>query len=146
MHGTTMIFLAIMPLSSAFFNFVIPLQIGARDVAFPRLNAFSYWVYLFGGLFITIPILFAVAPNGGWFGYAPLTTRAYSPGVNIDFWVIGLQILGVSSLAAAFNFLTTIINLRAPIWSGMTKLKNADESGMIARKIMVVPCIVKSWL
>ncbi len=114
MHGTTMIFLAIMPLSAAFFNYLIPLQIGARDVAFPRLNAFSYWVYLFGGIFISVPILFAVAPNGGWFGYAPLTTRAYSPGINIDFWVIGLQILGVSSLAAAFNFLTTIINLRAP--------------------------------
>src|SRR5471032_1466585 len=114
MHGTTMVFLVIMPLSAAFFNFLIPLQIGARDVAFPRLNAFSYWVYLFGGIFITIPILFAVAPNAGWFGYAPLTTRAYSPGINIDFWVIGLLILGVSSLAAAFNFLTTIINLRAP--------------------------------
>jgi cytochrome c oxidase subunit 1 len=114
MHGTTMIFLAIMPLSAAFFNFVIPLQIGARDVAFPRLNAFSYWVYLFGGLFISIPILFSQGPNGGWFGYVPLTTRAYSPGLHIDFWVIGLQILGISSLAAGFNFITTIINLRAP--------------------------------
>ena len=114
MHGTTMIFLAVMPLSAAFFNFLIPLQIGARDVAFPRLNAFSYWVYLFGGIFITLPILFNVAPNGGWFGYAPLTTKPFASGLNIDFWVIGLQILGVSSLAAAFNFITTIINLRAP--------------------------------
>jgi cytochrome c oxidase subunit I len=120
MHGTTMIFLVIMPLSAAFFNFLIPLQIGARDVAFPRLNAFSYWVYLFGGLFITLPIFFQVAPNGGWFGYAPLTTRPYSPGINIDFWVMGLQILGISSLAAAFNFITTIINLRAP---GMTLMR-----------------------
>ncbi|MDO8501505.1 MAG: cytochrome c oxidase subunit I [Gemmatimonadaceae bacterium] len=120
MHGTTMVFLAIMPLSAAFFNFLIPLQIGARDVAFPRLNAFSYWVYLFGGIFITIPILFHVAPNGGWFGYAPLTTKPFSPGINIDFWVIGIQILGVSSLAAAFNFITTIINLRAP---GMTLMR-----------------------
>jgi cytochrome c oxidase subunit 1 len=120
MHGTTMIFLAIMPLSAAFFNFLIPLQIGARDVAFPRLNAFSYWVYLFGGIFITVPILFQVAPDGGWFGYTPLTTKNFSPGVNIDFWVIGLQILGVSSLAAAFNFITTIINLRAP---GMTLMR-----------------------
>ncbi|MBA3340738.1 MAG: cytochrome c oxidase subunit I [Gemmatimonadaceae bacterium] len=120
MHGTTMIFLAIMPLSAAFFNFLIPLQIGARDVAFPRLNAFSYWVYLFGGIFITLPIFFQLAPNAGWFGYAPLTTREYSPGINIDFWVIGLQILGVSSLAAAFNFITTIINLRAP---GMTLMR-----------------------
>jgi cytochrome c oxidase subunit I len=114
MHGTTMVFLAIMPLSAAFFNYLIPLQIGARDVAFPRLNAFSYWVYLFGGLFITLPIFFGVAPDGGWFGYTPLTTREFSPGLQIDFWVLGLQILGISSLAAAFNFITTIINLRAP--------------------------------
>src|SRR5687767_12409835 len=120
MHGTTMIFLAIMPLSAAFFNFLIPLQIGARDVAFPRLNAFSYWVYLFGGIFITVPIFFAVAPDGGWFGYAPLTIKQYSQGLNIDFWLIGLQILGVSSLAAAFNFTTTIINMRAP---GMTLMR-----------------------
>jgi len=114
MHGTTMIFLVVMPLSAAFFNFLIPLQIGARDVAFPRLNAFSYWVYLFGSLFMNSSWLVGAAPNGGWFGYAPLTTLAYSPGLNIDFWMLGLQILGVSSLAAAFNFITTIINMRAP--------------------------------
>ncbi|HVX41268.1 MAG TPA: cytochrome c oxidase subunit I [Gemmatimonadaceae bacterium] len=114
MHGTTMIFLVVMPLSAAFFNFLIPLQIGARDVAFPRLNAFSYWVYLFGSLFMNSSWLFGMAPNGGWFGYAPLTTMSYSPGLNIDFWMLGLQILGVSSLAAAFNFITTIINMRAP--------------------------------
>src|SRR3954463_11625342 len=114
MHGTTMIFLVVMPLSAAFFNFLIPLQIGARDVAFPRLNAFSYWVYLFGSLFINTGWLVGAAPNGGWFGYAPLTTLPYSLGLNIDFWMLGLQILGVSSLAAAFNFITTIINMRAP--------------------------------
>jgi cytochrome c oxidase subunit 1 len=114
MHGTTMVFLAIMPLSAVFFNYLIPLQIGARDVAFPRLNAFSYWIYLLGGIFISVPILFGVAPDGGWFGYTPLTTKAASPGINIDFWVIGLQILGISTLAASFNFITTIINMRAP--------------------------------
>jgi cytochrome c oxidase subunit 1 len=114
MHGTTMVFLVIMPLSAAFFNYLIPLQIGARDVAFPRLNAFSYWVYLLGGVFMTLPILFGLAPNGGWFGYAPLTTKMYATGLNIDFWVLGLQILGVSSLAASFNFITTIVNMRAP--------------------------------
>src|SRR5678809_1300231 len=114
MHGTTMVFLVIMPLSAAFFNLLIPLQIGARDVAFPRLNAFSYWVYLFGSLFMNSSWLVGMAPNGGWFGYAPLTTLPYSPGMNIDFWMLGLQILGVSSLAAAFNFITTIINMRAP--------------------------------
>ena len=114
MHGTTMIFLAVMPLSAAFFNFLIPLQIGARDVAFPRLNAFSYWVFLFGGIFINVSWLLHAAPDGGWFGYAPLTTMQFNPGLNIDFWVLGIQILGVSSLAAAFNFITTIINMRAP--------------------------------
>src|SRR5213079_447804 len=114
MHGTTIIFLVVMPLSAAFFNLLIPLQIGARYVAFPRLNAFSYWVYLFGSLFMNASWLVGMAPNGGWFGYAPLTTMAYSPELNIDFWMLGLQILGVSSLAAAFNFITTIINMRAP--------------------------------
>src|SRR5690348_2032088 len=114
MHGTTMVFLVIMPLSAAFFNLLIPLQIGARDVAFPRLNAFSYWVYLFGSLFMNASWLIKQAPDGGWFGYTPLTTLQYAPGLNIDFWMLGLQILGVSSLAAAFNFITTIVNMRAP--------------------------------
>jgi cytochrome c oxidase subunit 1 len=114
MHGTTMIFLVVMPLSAAFFNLLIPLQIGARDVAFPRLNAFSYWVYLFGSIFMNVSWLIGQAPDGGWFGYTPLTTYQFSNGLNIDFWMLGLQILGVSSLAAGFNFITTIINMRAP--------------------------------
>ena len=114
MHGTTMVFLVIMPLSAAFFNLLIPLQIGARDVAFPRLNAFSYWVYLFGSLFMNASWLIRQAPDGGWFGYTPLTTLPFSQNLNIDFWMLGLQILGVSSLAAGFNFITTIINMRAP--------------------------------
>jgi cytochrome c oxidase subunit 1 len=114
MHGTTMIFLVVMPLSAAFFNLLIPLQIGARDVAFPRLNAFSYWVYLFGSIFLNVSWFVGSAPDGGWFGYTPLTTLAYSKNLNIDFWVLGLQILGVSSLAAGFNFITTIVNMRAP--------------------------------
>jgi cytochrome c oxidase subunit I len=114
MHGTTMIFLAIMPLSAMFFNFMIPLQIGARDVAFPRLNAFSYWVFLLGGLFLNSSFLFGAAPNQGWYGYANLTSRQYSPGINVDFWMLGLQILGIASLAAAVNFFVTILNMRAP--------------------------------
>src|ERR1035437_5945114 len=80
MHGTTMVFLAIMPLSIAFFNYIVPLQIGARDVAFPRLNAFSFWVFLFGGLFLNASFLFGGAPNAGWFGYANLTERPFNPG------------------------------------------------------------------
>jgi cytochrome c oxidase subunit 1 len=114
MHGTTMIFLAIMPLSAMFFNFMIPLLIGARDVAFPRLNAFSYWVFLLGGLFLNASFLFGVAPDQGWFGYANLTSKQYSPGLNVDFWMLGLQILGIASLAAAVNFFVTVVNMRAP--------------------------------
>jgi cytochrome c oxidase subunit 1 len=103
-----------MPLSAAFFNFVVPLQIGARDVAFPRLNAFSYWVFLLGALFMNAGFLIGAAPNAGWFGYANLTSTQYSPGLHVDFWVLGLQILGIASIAAGVNFIVTIVNLRAP--------------------------------
>jgi cytochrome c oxidase subunit I len=120
MHGTTMIFLAIMPLSSMLFNYLIPLMIGARDVAFPRLNAFSYWVFLFGGLYLNASFLFGAAPDMGWYGYANLTSRQFSPGPNVDFWNMGLQVLGVASLAAAVNFFVTIVNMRAP---GMTMMR-----------------------
>ncbi len=128
MHGTTMVFLVVMPLSAAFFNLLVPLMIGARDVAFPRLNAFSYWVFLTGGLFMTASFFTGNpagaffeghlgAPDGGWFGYAPLTSTQFSQGTGIDFWAFGLLILGVSSMAGGFNFIVTIINMRAP---GMT--------------------------
>jgi cytochrome c oxidase subunit 1 len=120
MHGTTMIFLALMPLSASFFNYLIPLMIGARDVAFPRLNAFSYWVFLGGSLFLYLSFLHGGAPNDGWYAYANLTSKAYSPGTGIDFWAVGLLILGIGSLAAAFNFIVTILNLRAP---GMTMMR-----------------------
>jgi cytochrome c oxidase subunit 1 len=114
MHAVTMVFLALMPLTAAFFNFMIPLQIGARDVAFPRLNALSFWIYALGGIFLTIPIPFGWLPNAGWFAYANITTPAYSPGLNIDFYVLGLQILGISSIISSINFIVTIINMRAP--------------------------------
>ena len=117
MHGTTMIFLAIMPMGAAFFNFIIPLQIGARDVAFPRLNAFSYWTFLAGAIMLNMSWLLGGAPNAGWFGYSPVTGETFNPGHGIDFWILSLQLLGIASLAAAFNFLVTIINMRAP---GMT--------------------------
>jgi cytochrome c oxidase subunit I len=117
MHGITMVFLVVMPMSAAFFNYLIPLMIGARDVAFPRLNAFSYWLYLFGGIFLYSSFLLGGAPNGSWVGYAPLSTDAVS---NMAFYAVGLQLLGVSSLAAAVNFITTILNMRAP---GMTFMR-----------------------
>lgn len=114
MHGTTMIFLGVMPLSAAFFNYFVPLMIGARDVAFPRLNAFSFWVFLAGGIFLNSSWFIDHAPDAGWFGYAPLTSNQYSPGLGTDFWIFGLQMLGLASIIAGFNFIVTIINLRAP--------------------------------
>src|SRR4029077_13670942 len=95
MHGTTMVFLAIMPFGSAFFKYMIPLMIGARDVAFPRLNALSYWIFLAGGLFLNASFLAGAPPNGGWFGYANLTSRQFSPGLHIDFWLLSPMGLGV---------------------------------------------------
>lgn len=120
MHGTTMIFLGVMPLSAAFFNYLIPLMIGARDVAFPRLNAFSYWLFLFGGLFINSGWLIEAVPAVGWVGYANLTSPQYSPGIATDLWVFGLQILGLGTLISGLNFIVTILNMRAP---GMTLMR-----------------------
>ena len=121
MHGTTMIFLAVMPLSAAFFNFIMPLQIGARDVAFPRLNAFSLWTFVAGAIVINLGwFMHDGAPDGGWVGYAPLTSKTFAPDHSIDMWVMGLQLLGVASIAASLNFIVTIINLRAP---GMTMMR-----------------------
>ena len=120
MHALTMIFLGVMPLSAAFFNIVIPLMIGARDVAFPRLNALSLWIFLFGALMFQSGWFLGGAPSAGWFAYAPLTGTAYSSGHGMDFYVVGLAVLGVSSVAAALNFIVTIINMRAP---GMTLMR-----------------------
>ncbi len=113
MHGITMIFLVVMPLSAAFFNFLVPLMIGARDVAFPRLNAFSYWVFLFGGLFIYSSFFLGGAPNSGWFAYAPLSETVASSN-NMLFYAVGLIITGIASSVSAINIGVTIINMRAP--------------------------------
>ena len=120
MHATAMVFMVIMPLSASFFNFVVPLAIGARDVAFPRLNAFSYWVFLFGTLLMHASFLVGQVPDAGWFSYANLTSSTYSPNDGLDFWALGLLVLGTSSVAAALNFMVTIINMRCP---GMTMMR-----------------------
>jgi len=126
MHGTTMIFLFVMPMLTGLGNYVVPMMIGARDMAFPRMNAFGFWVVLLGGLFLTSSFLFGAAPNAGWFSYAPLTELTQdcgatavlcTPGANMDFWALGILMLGISSIAASLNFVVTILKLRAP---GMT--------------------------
>ncbi len=117
MHGLTMIFLVIMPLSAAFVNFIVPLQIGARDVAFPRLNALSFWVFLFGGLFLYSAFLVHSAPDGGWFCYAP--NCVVSAGLNNTFYAIGLLMVGIGSMISALNLAVTIIQMRAPGMSWM---------------------------
>ena len=119
-HALTMIFLAIMPLTVALMNYFIPLHIGARDVAFPRLNALSYWIYLTGGIMLSASFFLGGAPDGGWFNYAPLSATEYSPSASIDYYVVSLLILGTSSLVGAMNFTVTIVNMRAP---GMTMMR-----------------------
>ncbi|WP_314242040.1 aa3-type cytochrome oxidase subunit I [Streptomyces kutzneri] len=117
-HGTIMMLLFATPTFTGFANAVMPLQIGAPDVAFPRLNAFTYWVYLFGGLTVVSGFLTAGgSASFGWFAYAPLNGAAYSPGVGADLWVMGLAVSGLSTILGSVNFITTIVCLRAP---GMT--------------------------
>jgi len=141
MHGTTMIFLFVMPASAAFMNYLLPLMIGARDVAFPRLNALSWWIFLFGGIFLYSTFIFgtsvppvgagdvvgnlapgggpgsfnwlASSPDGGWFCYQPNCGPLYSPGTAMDYWALGVQLLGLASLVSSVNFLVTILNMRA---------------------------------
>jgi cytochrome c oxidase subunit I len=115
MHGVTMIFLFVIPISTgAFGNYLLPLMIGARDMAFPRLNAFSYWVFLASGLFIYVGLFTGNGPNAGWFDYVPLASRTFNPGSAIDFYALGLIFNAISSTAAAINFIVTIFKLRAP--------------------------------
>ncbi len=114
LHGTTMIFLVAVPALLAFGNYFIPLQIGARDIAFPRLNAMSYWLFLFGGVLLYGSILAGNAPDMGWFSYAPLSEKPYSSLGGVDYWALGLLVIGIGTVSTAINFLVTIAALRAP--------------------------------
>jgi len=115
MHGVTMIFLFVIPMSiGAFGNYLVPLMIGARDMAFPRMNAFSYWAYLCSGVFIYVGLATGNGPTAGWFDYVPLASKTFSPGSGIDFYALGLILNGISSTAAAANFIVTIFKHRAP--------------------------------
>ena len=119
MHGTTMIFLVIVPILAGFGNYLVPLMIGARDMAFPRLNALSYWFYVLGGVVLMLSFFAKNGPaRGGWTMYTPLSTL-HMPGNGPDLWILGLHILTISSLAGAINFVVTIHNMRAPGMSWM---------------------------
>src|SRR6201991_1706981 len=127
MHGTSMVFLVGMALVSGFGNYLVPLMIGTRDMAFPRLNAFGYWMYLFGGLLLYFSYLGAPglagagsAPDVGWFAYAPLTGRAFSRGHSTDYWILGLLVSGIGSSASALNVIVTIVTMRC---RGMTFMR-----------------------
>ncbi|MEZ7239286.1 cbb3-type cytochrome c oxidase subunit I, partial [Rhodococcus sp. GXMU-t2271] len=121
MHGTIMLLMYATPVVFAFANYILPLQIGAPDVAFPRLNSFSYWLYLFGATIVTAGF---ITPGGaadfGWTAYSPLTSELHSPGVGGDFWVLGLGVMGLGTILGAVNFITTVVCLRAP---GMTMFR-----------------------
>jgi cytochrome c oxidase subunit 1 len=142
MHGTTMVFFVAMPILFGFGNYLIPLMIGARDMAFPRLNAWSFWLTAFGGFLLYFSFVggyglygAGAAPDVGWFAYAPLTAKAFSVGHSTDFWSIGLLVSGMGSIGTAVNFVATIVCLRCPgmTWSKMPLLAwlNLVMGGMV---------------
>jgi len=127
MHGTTMVFLVGIPILFGFGNYVVPLQIGARDMAYPRLNAFSFWLTAFGGLFLYYSFLgggglygVGTAPDVGWWAYAPLTAKAFSPGHATDYWALALIVSGFGTLGTAINIIATVISMRC---KGMTMMR-----------------------
>jgi cytochrome c oxidase subunit I len=135
MHGTTMVFLVVMPLWAGFANYLVPLQIGARDMAFPRLNALSYWLYLAGGMVFYSSVFFS-PPEAGWTAYTPLSSGPYIPGNGTDAWIFLIHLTGVSSILGALNVTVTIANMRAP-GMGWGRLPLFCWS-MIAQAIMIL--------
>ncbi|MEO7986217.1 MAG: cytochrome c oxidase subunit I [Gemmatimonadales bacterium] len=148
MHGITMIFLYASPILSGFSNYIWPLILGSRDMAFPRLNAFSYWVFLVSGIFLYSSFLIGQAPDRGWFAYAPMTGSTYSPGLNMDFYALGLILLTISTTVGAINFITTLFRLRAPgmsvnrlpifVWGTLT----TSFSMLFALPALTVACVM----
>ncbi|MGA9137999.1 MAG: cbb3-type cytochrome c oxidase subunit I [Methylovirgula sp.] len=141
-HGMTMIFLYALPILSGFSIYLWPLLLGARDMAFPRVNALSYWLYLAAGLFMYAGFAIGAGPNDGWFNYVPYANREYNPGLNMDFYSLGMIFLGISTTVGSANFIVTFLRLRAPgmsinrvpvmIWGTMTAS---------AANILVVPSV-----
>ncbi|MCJ8141297.1 cbb3-type cytochrome c oxidase subunit I, partial [Falsirhodobacter halotolerans] len=114
MHGTIMMFLFAIPFFEGLAIYLLPKMLGARDLAFPRLTAYGYWCYLMGGSILIMALLLGVAPDAGWFMYAPLSSATYSPGINADIWLLGITFVEISALSAAVEILVSILLLRAP--------------------------------
>lgn len=121
MHGTTMIFLVLTPMLVGISTYFLPLMIGANDMAYPRLNAFSFWIFLFGGLLLYFSFLAGGAPNVGWFSYAPLSEKVYSFSPGMNYWAMSILLMGIGTIGAALNFIVTTLSLRVPGLS-LTKL------------------------
>ena len=146
-HGMTMIFLYASPVLSGFANYLWPLLLGSRDMAFPRLNAFGYWVYLASGIFLYAGFLTGQGPNDGWFNYVPYASRPYNPGLNEDFYSLGMVFLGIATTVGAANFIVTAFRTRAPgmaldrlpimIWGTLTAS---------AANLVVVPAVSLAFL
>ncbi len=142
MHGMTMIFLYAMPILSGFSNYLWPLLLGARDMAFPRVNALSYWLYVAAGIFMYTGFAMGAGPNDGWFNYVPYANKEFNPGLNMDFYALGMIFLGISTTVGSINFVVTFLRLRAPgmsinrvpimIWGTLTAS---------AANILVVPSV-----
>ena len=151
MHGTTMMFLYALPMLSGFSNYLWPLLLGSRDMAFPRLNALSYWVFLAAGIFLYVSFPIGQAPNGGWFAYVPNTSLKYDPGINMDVFALGLVFLGISTVVGSANFVVTLLRCRAPgmslnrlpilIWGTFT----ASAANLLAIPAVSLACVML-WL
>jgi cytochrome c oxidase subunit 1/cytochrome c oxidase subunit I+III len=151
MHGTTMMFLYALPMLSGFSNYLWPLMLGSRDMAFPRLNALSYWVFLFAGIFLYVSFPLGQAPNGGWFAYVPNTSIEYDPGINMDVFALGLIFLGISTVVGSANFIVTLLRCRAPgmsvnrlpilVWGTLT----ASAANLLAIPAVSLACAML-WL
>jgi cytochrome c oxidase subunit I+III len=135
MHGTVMMFLFAIPMLEGFALYMLPKQLGARDLAFPRLSAFGYWCYLFGGAIIIVAMFAGVAPDSGWFMYTPLSSRVYAPGINSDIWLLGITFVEISAMCAAVEIVVTILKMRAP---GMS----LDRMPILAWYILVTMAMI----
>ncbi|MFL0693742.1 MAG: cytochrome c oxidase subunit I [Agrobacterium tumefaciens] len=148
MHGVIMMFLFAIPFFEGLAIYLLPKMLGARDLAFPRMSAYGYWCYLFGGSFLVAALVFGIAPDGGWFMYTPLSSRPYSPGINADVWLLGITFVEISALSAAIEIMVTILKLRSPGMS-LTRMPIFAWYMMVVAAMMIIgfpPLILGSIL